>query len=136
MSEITTRLATPEDIPFIKKTWLYSYYNGNSEMQSIDKDTFMREHSKVITEILTAPSTFVHVACLTEDPSIVVAFAAVSRLDIGNVLHFMYTKKLWRGNKIHELIVPEKIHYYTHRTRQFLKIKSNELKYNPYLRGK
>src|SRR6478735_7746180 len=108
MSEIAVRMAKPEDIGFIKKTWLYSFYNGNTDMQGIDKSIFMHEYAPIINGILTNAGTLVRVACLADDPNIIVSFSVVSHFEDSNgpvnILHFVYTKKLWRGVKIHMMV--------------------------------
>lgn len=137
MSEIAVRVAKPEDIGFIKKTWLYSYYNGNTDMQNIDKSIFMHEYGQIINAILTHNSTLVRVACLADDPNIIVSFSVVGHFSDKekpvNVLHFVYTKKLWRGNEIHLQILPDDLQFCSHMTRQFYEIKPKTIKFNPFL---
>jgi hypothetical protein len=132
MSEIMVRMAKPGDIGFIKRTWLYSYYNGNTDMQRVEKDDFMEHYNVVLNKILTSPNTIVKVACLCDDPDTIISFSAVEYFGENKVLHFVYTKKLWRGNKIHDQIIPEDLSHYSHITRQYLKIKPKHLKFNPF----
>lgn len=134
MNDIKIRLARPEDIPFLNNTWLYALYNG-SDYRNMDKDTFMRQYREVITNLMMKPGVNVTVAHLHDDENVIVGWACWEPLDSDNILHFIYMKKMWRRNGIHLQLIP-KIKYYTHITRQFLKIKPKELIYNPFLIGK
>lgn len=127
-----TRYAKPYDIPFIKKTWLYSLFNS-SPYRFMNKREFMSSYSKVIDYILTNPETLVRVAHLPDDEDIIISYSVMQHKEY-NILHFVYTKKMWRGQEVHNLIIPE-YSYYTHITNQWIATKPTK-PFNPFLIGK
>lgn len=134
--EFAYRYAKPSDIGFIKKTWLYSLYNGNDDFQRMEKDTFMREYSPVIDMILTNPGTLTQVATLPDDDDFLISYAVIQyKQDMLPVLHFVYTKKMWRRQQAHLPLLPE-FKFYTHITRTWKKIKPKNAYYNPFLIGR
>lgn len=136
MERFKVRYAKPNDIPFIKDTFLYSLYNGNSDYRRMEKNTFMREYSRIIDSIILSPETFVKVAHLPDDEDIIISYSIVQYKEDHSILHYVYTKKAWRGQKAHELLLPTSYKYYTHITRQWLAIKPKESNYNPFLIGR
>lgn len=133
LEKFIVRYAKPEDIPFIKKTWLYSYYNGKPENRRIKKDTFMREYSAEINNILMRPTTFVKVAHLPDEPDIIISFACLEYLDDCTILHYVYTKKMWRGMGAHNNLIP-KYDFYSYITKIWEAICPKGPTYNPKLR--
>jgi len=133
LNKFIVRYAKPADINFIKKTWLYSLYNGNFDFKRMKKDIFMREYSHVIDSILIRPDTFVKVAHLPDDQDIIISYAVVSYKENFNVLHFVYTKKMWRGMDAHVGLIPQ-YEYYSHNTKQWEKVCPRGPTYNPFLR--
>jgi hypothetical protein len=136
LEKFKIRYAKPNDIPFIKDTFLYSLYNGNDQYRRIQKDTFMKEYSRIIDLILTNPETFVKVAHLPDDEDIIISYAIVQYKEQFNILHFVYTKKMWRGQGAHLELMPNKYAYYTHITKQWLAIKPAQPTYNPFMIGR
>jgi hypothetical protein len=130
------RYAKPKDIPFIKESFLYSLYNGNDHYRRIQKDLFMREYSHTIDSILTNPEVFVRIAHLPDDEDIIISYSIVQYKETYNALHFVYTKKMWRGQGAHIKLIPESYFFYTHITKQWLAIKPDGISYNPFLIGK
>lgn len=135
LEKFKVRYAKPLDIPFIKDTFLYSLYNGNDQFKRIEKNTFMREYSKIIDVILMNPETFVKIAHLPDDEDIIISYAVVQYKENFNILHFVYTKKMWRGQRAHVNLLPEHYAFYTHITKQWLAVKPPKPSYNPFLIG-
>lgn len=136
MERFCVRYAKPEDIPFIKDTWLYSLYNGNDQFRRMEKNTFMREYSRVIDAILTNEETFVRVTHLPNEEDIIISYSVVQYKEDIVILHYVYTKKVWRGQEAHKLIMPQNYKFYTHITKQWLSIKPKEVIYNPFYIGR
>lgn len=140
MEEVTDRFlvryAKPDDIPFIKDTFLYSLYNGNSDYRRMEKNTFMREYSRIIDTIILSPETFVKVAHLPNDEDIIISYAIVQYKEDTSILHYVYTKKMWRGQGAHLKLMPTNYKFYTHITRQWLSVKPENTIYNPFLIGR
>lgn len=135
MDRFKVRYAKPNDIPFIKDTFLYSLYNGNSDYRRMEKDTFMREYSRVIDSIILNPEVFVKVAHLPDDEDIIISYSIVQYKENAIILHYVYTKKMWRGQEAHKKLIPN-FQYYTHITRQWIAIKPKDTHYNPFLIGR
>lgn len=110
-----TRVAEPGDRNFILATWLRGLYYGDTWFQDIPKDIFMAAYHKIIEAILAHESTITVVACLKEDPSVILGYAVLN-LD-GTKLHWAFTKKAWRGIGIAKRLVPTTVTTVTHLTR-------------------
>ena len=126
------RYGKPYDIPFIKETWLYSLYNS-SVFRHMNKKEFMSYYSNVIDSILTNTQTLVRVSYLPDDEDIIISYSVMQHAPVANVLHFVYTKKMWRGQDAHKDLLPE-FQYFTHVTDAWIKLKRKEL-FNPFLIG-
>jgi hypothetical protein len=136
LEKFKVRYAKPNDIPFIKKTFLYALYNGSLDWHRMNKQDFMREYSRVLDLILTNPEVFVKIAHLPDDEDIIISYSIVQYKELFNILHFVYTKKMWRGQRAHLKLLPEKFDYYTHITKQWLAIMPPNTTYNPFLIGR
>lgn len=90
-----TRPAAPEDVNFIFATMLRGLYYGDSWFSRIPKDIFMAHYHKVIEALLVHPSTKVTVACLKDDPEVVLGYSVTGHND--ELVHFVYVKSAWRN---------------------------------------
>lgn len=77
----------------IYATWLRSYHSASLRTKTIPKDTFFREHHKVIDRILDRPETKVRLAVMPDDPSVVFGWAVTEGPD---VVHYVYVKPSFR----------------------------------------
>lgn len=127
---VTLRNGTPDDRNFILATFLRGLYYGQSWFSEIDKDVFMRNYHKVITHILDSPKTAVIIACLSEDPTVILGYSLVKE----NGLHFVFVKSAWRGIGIAKSLVPNNTKFVTHLTKVGLSIlkKKPGIKFNPF----
>lgn len=132
---IALRGAHKDDLSFIYSTWLRGLYYGDSVFSEMEKTAFMKVYHSVITSILNLVGSKVIVACLKEDPEIILGYAVVSGDE--KVLHWVFVKKSWRGIGIAKSLVPSTVQYVTHLTKVALGIirKSNKFKFNPFLLG-
>lgn len=125
---VSKRPYHPDDEDFIYATWLRGLYYGNSWFREIDKDAFFQNYHKVIEGILQKPTTQINVACLKETPDVVLAYC-VYRDDI---VHWVYCKKDWRGIKLSQDLMPERINIFTHLTSSGKMIKPKHVVFNPF----
>ncbi len=123
----------PEDKNFIYASWLRGVYYGDSWLSLMSKDAFMGAYHKVIENLLESPGVQVKVACLKEDPEVILGYAVLSR--VTPILHFCFVKSAWRGIGIAKLLVPQDIKIVTNVTKSGLAImrKYPGVSYNPLL---
>lgn len=109
---IRVRTLAPGDRNFIMATWLRGLRYGNSWFGMIDQDTYFRVYGQFIEKILADPKTLVQVACLHDDPEVILGYA-VSR---GDSLDFVFVKRSWRKIGIAKSLTSNPISRVTHLT--------------------
>lgn len=87
---IAIRDALQEDINFIYATWLRSYRSGSSIGRQARNTVYYREYNKVIDHLLN--SSTIKVACLDDDPLIILGYAVFDRDNI----HYIFVKEAFR----------------------------------------
>jgi len=129
---IAIRLGTEEDKSFIFSTWLKGLYYGDSWFSNIPKDVFMQHHHPVIERLLVDPAVIVTVACLKDDPEVILGYA-VQTLD-GSTVHWCFVKKSWRNIGLAKNLISAKVTAATHLTKAGLSIlrKHPGIVFNPY----
>ncbi len=100
----TIRGMRVEDENFIYATFLRGVYYGNSWFEEIPKDIFMIHYKRVAEELLKGTKTVVQVACLKEDPSIILGYSILSN-DFKTIA-WVYVKDKWRKKGIGRSLVP------------------------------
>jgi GNAT superfamily N-acetyltransferase len=126
---VSVRNVDPDDCPFIYATWLRGLRHGNDFFNDIDQTAYFEEYHKVIAGILLRPNTIISVACLKDDPGIILGYSVRS----SQALHWVFVKKAWRGIGIAKSLVPSEINTVTHLTRVGRSLlKKKALKFNPF----
>lgn len=121
-----------EDENFIFATWLQGLWHGNDWFREIDHDTYFSTYRKIIQSLLKRPSVSIKIACLKDDPSVILSYAVSE----GETLHFIFTKEAWRKNGIATMLIPKNLSWVTHLTpaaRAILRKKYPNVKFNPFL---
>jgi hypothetical protein len=119
-----------EDKNFIYASWLRGLYYGESWFSEIPKNIFMENYHKVIDSILKKSSTVVKVACLKDDPSVILGYAVL--VDTGG-LHWVFIKKSWRNIGIAKDLVGS-VSYCSHLTNVGISImKKKGWIFNPFI---
>lgn len=122
----------PEDKNFILATWLRGLYYGDSVFSNMRKSTFMSSYHAVIEHLLTKNANSIKVACLKDDPSVILGYAVLAQND--TTLHWAFTKKGWRSIGIIKDLLPNSIKYVTHLTKVGNSIvKSKGWEFNPFI---
>lgn len=123
----------PSDKNFIFASWLRGVYYGDSWLSLMDKTVFMATYHKVIENLLDSPGVQIKVACLKDDPEVILGYAVLSR--VAPVLHWTFVKSAWRGIGIAKMIVPTNTKIVTNLTKSGLAImrKYPGVTYNPLL---
>lgn len=107
---IVTRTAVQSDKPFILATWLKGLKFGNSWFKLIDDKVYFQVYHSVVETIITKPGVDIKVACLKEDPSVIIGYGVFE----GSKIHWMHVKKLWRGIGVARDLIPPTITTATH----------------------
>ena len=109
------------DEPFIYRSVLMGTYHGNKSksagsvdfFSAIEQDTFMNLYHKHVESILSRPGVIVLIACLKDDPDVILGFSIVD----GTTLHFVFVKPAWRKIGLANDLVPKNISTVTGFTR-------------------
>lgn len=147
-AQVVLRPVRSDDVALITNSWLTSYRDSCHVWGVPDRSYYWCEH-KVLEHLI--PRSAVVVACLEEDPNVILGWIAYEMAEDGvMVLHYLYVKKHFRGMNIAKRLFQEvwKIEeepgavVFTSRTKHSWSIYTNKLKemdspiwvYNPYLR--
>jgi hypothetical protein len=99
---VQVRLANDEDINFIFSSWLKSFKTSNLSYNVVNTIYYTEQH-KTIEKILK--SSTVLVACNSDDPTQVYAWACGERIDGIFCLHYVYTKHNFRSMGFGKLLL-------------------------------
>ncbi len=126
---VTIREARPDDKSFIYSSWLKGLRFGNKWFEAIDQDTYFQRYHDVIEALLSRPDTSVKVACLVEDPDVILGYSVYT----GQTVHFVFVKRAWRGIGIARSLVPPDLTTVTHLTDSGKAILiKHHLKFDPF----
>ena len=101
----TIRQATLADKAFILSTWIKGAYYGHPWMQSIDSEAYYRFYPPVLERLLQKPSVNVLIACLSDEPDVVLGYLAYEpACSLG---HFAFVKRAWRSKGILRTLLAE-----------------------------
>lgn len=118
ISSITIRTYRPEeDKNFIFATWLRGMYYGDSWFSMVPKAIFMSCYHKIVERFLSRPDSIALVACLKEDPSVVLGYSVYHKVENGSVLDFIFVKSAWRNIGIGRSLVPKDLVAVSHLTK-------------------
>ena len=120
------------DLHLILATFLRGLYYGDSWFSLIPKNIFMANYKRVIEAILSNPNTAVKVACLPDDPDVILGYSIISK--DGQTLHWVYVKSAWRKKGIGKSLTPETIMQVSHLSTlgKSLLSKLNSAIFNPF----
>ena len=118
-----------DDFGFISSTWLKGQKFGNSMFKQIDSQAYYETYKKFIESIIMRPNVVVKVVCLTDDPSIILAYSVFN----SECLYWSYTKSAWRKKGLQKQIIPDTINCVASLTKVGEAIiKAKGLKFNPW----
>lgn len=133
---ITTRTPVAEDAAFILSTWLKGLlYGGDALYRKIPKDIYYANHHKVLEKILSSPSTTVKIACLKEDPEVILGYIVYRTFESQSVIDWIFVKKNWRGIGIANSLFPHNVYAVTSLTKagESIMQKHSKVVFNPYI---
>lgn len=108
------RDAVKNDRSFVLATFLRGLYYGDSWFSKIPKNVFMDNYKRVASALIDSPNTVVKVACLKEDPDVILGYSILSS-DFSTV-HWVYVKAPWRKRGISKTLLPQHPAAVTHLT--------------------
>lgn len=118
-----------EDTNFILATFLRGLYYGNEFYGLIPKHLFMENYKTVVENFIK--SSVIKVACLEEDPGVVLGFSILSKDSVS--VHWLYVKQIWRNQGIGKSLLPPSALYYSHFTTLGLGLaKKRNMIFNPF----
>jgi hypothetical protein len=121
------------DKAFVIATWLRGLYYGDTWFALIKKQTFMNYYAKLIEMLIDGQTTKIKVACLKEDPTVIIGYVVLSR-NHDNILHWAHVKKPFRGIGVAKDLTPKSVNTVTHLTKPGVSIlKKKEWLFNPFL---
>lgn len=128
---IAVRGYVKEDRSFILATFLRGLYYGNSYFSMIPSQIFMRNYESAIDALLKLPGVQTRVACLREDPDVILGYAILGG---GTVLNWVHVKEAWRKIGIAKQLVPPTVASVSHINRLGSKILRNHkaVVFNPF----
>ena len=131
----TVRMFKEDDRKFIMATFLKGLYYGDSWFSKIPKAVFMDSYKRFITNVIADPSTAIHVACLNDDPDIIIGYSILGH-DY-NTLHWVFVKSAWRNGGVAKNLVPSRAKQVTHLTAlgEKLLTKLEYATFNPFYNG-
>ncbi len=123
----------PEDLHFILSTWLRGLFYNSNTFRGIDKKSFFQHYEPVLRRLIA--SSRGRIACLVEDPSVILgyAFYEIPKLDV--ILHYIYVKQAFRRIGIAKDLMPMKINQVTHLTllgQKILESHFKHIKFDPF----
>jgi len=127
---VTIRSGVMDDRNFIFATWLKGLRFGNEWFGLIDSKAYFAVYHAVIEALLSKPNVTVKVACLKEEPNVILGYAVYS----GTRLDWVHVKKSWRNIGLAKDLVPEGITTVSHVTetgRNIIKKRGN-ISFNPF----
>lgn len=131
LSLVTVRERSPGDFNFIKATWIRALRFGNPWFAKTEGTSYYKAYSRIIDSLLSLPETNVAVACLSDEPDVILGYSVYR----GSTLDFVYVKAKWRKIGIGNSLVPNNINKVTHLTeigRAILDEKYPDIKFDPW----
>lgn len=130
-SLVAIRDIQPADRNFILATWLRGLRFGNDWFQEIEKTVYFTVYQQVVDTIISDSSNTIKVACLKEDPEVILGYSVYA----GERLDWVFVKKAWRGIGIAKSLIPSGITTVSHLTKTGKSIMHKSMKgahFNPF----
>lgn len=130
---ITFRPYQITDCNFILATWMKGNYYGSDWFKEIEKKSYYNNYSRYVQKILLKPSVIIAIACLKENPDIILGYSVTEEVSGKNIVHFVYVKDEWRKIGIAKDILPKKIDIITSMTKIAKKLKPKKTVFDPFI---
>lgn len=135
---VTIRDGKEEDRNFIFSTWLRGLRYGNDWFEAINSTDYYAYYHRNLEVILNLPGVVVKVACLKDDPEVILGYSVYRHISAKDVtaLDWVFVKSAWRGIGIAKQLVPSNATVTTHLTKvgkSILREKYPNVHFNPFL---
>lgn len=119
------------DINFIYSSWLKGLRYGNDWFEFISKEAYYTFYHRIIELILQRPTTTITIACLKDDPDVILGYSVQE----GSVLHWVFVKPAWRKIGLAtDLVKPFKsVSHITAVAKSILITKFPHIEFNPFI---
>jgi len=132
-SLIATRKSQPSDVPFIYSTWLQGYLHGNDWLNPLSQPSYYEMARTNLNDLFQRPHCECIIACLKEDPEIILGYSVFEKTEHKTTLHWVWVKPVWRTIGIAKQITPTDIDYVSHLTKVGFSIfKTKKWNYKPF----
>jgi hypothetical protein len=127
---VAIRPGVQTDVNFILATWLRGLRYGNDWFEAMESESFFRNYSKIINGLLAKDGVQVAVACLHDDPDVILGYLVSE----GDKIHWAHVKSAWRKIGIASSLAPENVKTVTHLTRAGMAIlkRRPSIKFDPF----
>ncbi len=100
------------DKSFIMATFLRGLYYGDFFFNLIPKDIFMDNYKKIAEAMLGTAKVHIKVACLKEDPDVILGYSILSADH--KTIHWCFVKGVFRRKGIAKSLTPSNAIYLSH----------------------
>lgn len=116
----------------ILSTFLKGLYYGDSFFSQVPKPIFMDRYKLVARALVNDKNTAIRVACLPDDPDVILGYGLFSRDE--STVFYVFTKTPWRMRGIARSLLPKSPKYVAHLTKlgQNLLYKLPNVEFNPF----
>lgn len=123
------RIATPEDLVFIRSSWKTDAWKSSSAGKRMSHRVFAEGMTSRIARLI--PKSTLYVAYLKEVPDEVLGWLCLE----DDVIHYVYVKAAYRRHGIAKGLCDGKVRWYSHATNETGKafMESVKAQYNPFL---
>lgn len=123
------------DQALILSSWLKGLYYGESWFSDIKKDSFMKVYHHILETALISKNITVDIACLKDDPEVILGYSVYSKSPKGSALHWVFVKDAWRKIGVAKDLIPSDTYAITHLTalgRSLWKEKFTDVYFDPF----
>lgn len=127
---VDIRDSVSSDHPFIFATWLKGLRYGNKEFERMSSTAYYKHYHKLAEAIVDDFSVSVKIACLREDPDVILGYSVYK----GDHLYWVFVKARWRGIGLARDLVSKDLKSVSHVTEVGLSIlrKHPQITVNPF----
>lgn len=108
------RAMAPNDKNFIMASFLRGVYYGDACFTAIPKHIFMNNYKVIAERLLDSRVVNVQVACLKEDPDVILGYSLLSADN--ECVIWCFVKSVWRKRGIAKSLIPHQPIAYMHLT--------------------
>jgi hypothetical protein len=121
---IRIRTMKASDFNFIINSWLKTYkYSGPHVRRMLDSE-YYPAYGPVVETLINRSD--VYIACLREDPDVIVGYLAIENKQSHDIIHFALVKELWQKMGVGKYLLtaanPKGLTYFTHWTSPVLSL--------------